>query len=285
MRNIIIIVFSVLFCSCDSKYHENDRNTINKNIIEDIDSSIDNHSFLDNLPEFSILSNDSSWAIEFFFIEGQLEKYKIYYSDGTSKNLITKLPNDIIGGMDYSSEIWKNDTTLLLPNIGGTREGSYQMYIYKHGNYYFKHKKKKVQDEILETESGNNSESYNQPIIINQSTFWRDGEMLKFEYQFSNSGPRDIGCGGSSENWSLFVPANLTEFEFHKQEIEKSKFEYWRSGGNNFGHLVHTVSGTIKGKYLQENKWEIHLDVKILINDAHGNHEIQINRNQIFNPK
>jgi hypothetical protein len=109
--------------------------------------------------------------------------------------------------------------------------------------------------------------------------------MLKFEYHFSSTGPKDIGCGGSSENWSLFVPANLTEFEFHKKEIEKSKFEYTRSDGNNLGHLVQTVSGTINGKYLQENKWEIHLDVKIIINDARGNYEIQLNRNQIFNPK
>ncbi len=288
-KNIFIIWLLTLFLlSCNQKGNKSssnfDKNQRKEELLKSNIDSITLNAF-SKFPSNTIRCPDSSFAVDLQFSEKQLDKFIIYYSNDTNYSFSIKLPQNIIGEMNYKTQIWKNDTSLLFPNVGETRDGILQLYIYKHGNYYFKHKKKKVQDEIFETESVDNSEIYDKPIITEQSTFMREGEMLKFEYHFASSGPRNIGCGGSSENWSLFAPANLTEFEFHKQEIENSKFEYTRSGGNNLGHLVQIVSGTIKGKYLHENKWKILLDLKIIINDARGNYEIQINRNQIFNPK
>jgi len=91
----------------------------------------------DKISVQAVVSPDSSFAIDMIIAEGVVEAFTLIRPDINYYYPVV-LPDDIIGGVDYTHEIWENDSLLVLPNIGGTGTGYYQMTINHFGEYSFR---------------------------------------------------------------------------------------------------------------------------------------------------
>ena len=91
----------------------------------------------DKISVQAVVSPDSSFAIDMIIAEGVVEAFTLIRPDIIYYYPVV-LPGDIIGEVDYTHEIWENDSLLVLPNIGGTGTGYYQMTINHFGEYSFR---------------------------------------------------------------------------------------------------------------------------------------------------
>lgn len=82
------------------------------------------------------LSEDLSWIVGLDIQEGFLLSYTITYQSG---NEITKKVKELdVGGVDHPEPHFINDTTYFVPNMGASKNGHYEMYIYYSGRAEYK---------------------------------------------------------------------------------------------------------------------------------------------------
>jgi hypothetical protein len=86
-------------------------------------------------PSFTV--EDSSWSVALDIQEGFLLNFTIFYKDG--KKLFKDVDNEVpsSGGVDHPQPHFINDTTYIIPNVGSSPLGYYEMLIYKDGTYHF----------------------------------------------------------------------------------------------------------------------------------------------------
>ncbi len=134
MKNLYLITILLLLLSCgsdnlDPSHTDNQINTI------DSTTTKNSKSALDSLHPNN-LSEDLSWIVNLDIQEGFLLAYTITYQSGDE---ITKQVKDLdIGGVDHPAPYFINDTTYYIPNIGASKNGHYEMYIYYSGNAEYK---------------------------------------------------------------------------------------------------------------------------------------------------
>lgn len=76
---------------------------------------------------------DSSWKVGLDIQEGFLLSFTISYKKKASITINTEIETPSTGGVDHPEPHYINDTTYLIPNLGASENGYYEMYIYKNG--------------------------------------------------------------------------------------------------------------------------------------------------------
>ncbi len=131
MKKTIYIIFSILIISCSSK----DNNTIEEQDAIEVKVEKKLENALDSIHPNN-LSKDLSWIVNLDINEGFLQSFTITYQSGEE---ITKKVDDLgIGGVDYPDPYFIDDTTYYVPNIGTSKNGHYEMYIYYSGNVEYR---------------------------------------------------------------------------------------------------------------------------------------------------
>lgn len=134
MRTVILLIPTLFTIACNN----NTPNCTNK-IIQTIDTATvkETNSALDSLHPNN-LSKDLSWIVSLDIQEGFLLSYTITYQSGEE---ITKPIDEyvpVIGGVNHPEPHFINDTTYFVPNMGASKNGHYEMYIFYSGRAEYK---------------------------------------------------------------------------------------------------------------------------------------------------
>ncbi|MCB0409598.1 MAG: hypothetical protein KDD29_05225 [Flavobacteriales bacterium] len=265
MRFFLFLILFLSFFACTT--NENIENSIETEVTT-IDSvfveidSITPHLY----PSYSVA--DSSWKVGLEINEGFFESYTICYKDSSCFTTLYDESVPVIGGVDYPPAQFINDTTYHIPNIGSSKNGYFELFIYKNGKCKY--------NEIILKKS---ISSVNIEILDEQSYDKETQKPSKIEYKYTNiensiqfihsiinySEP-NVGCSGSTSELTFTIPTVNDSFYISGTEVLDIKCSYQFSGGLYDEKGSSITKGVIKGKKQQDNNWHIEAEIYILTN-------------------
>lgn len=133
MRRVLIALVSVvLLWSCEEEEPVEETTTTQSGKI-----SIEKSNALDSLHPNN-LAEDLSWIVNIAEVEGIAKSYTITYQNGDEKTELIDASLPLSGKMNGSSAQFINDTTYYIPHIGNSKNGHFELYIYKDGSCEYK---------------------------------------------------------------------------------------------------------------------------------------------------
>lgn len=127
-------------CSDEPKSEKDNTKTDKTVVNEELKNALHDTTNPLNLLHPSNLSPDRSWMIDLDTREGNLLSYTIQYQSGESvtKEIDKTIP--VTEEVDYSQGKFINDTTYQMSNIGGSKKGHFELYIFKDASFkYIEH--------------------------------------------------------------------------------------------------------------------------------------------------
>ena len=284
-RNTYVFLLSILLIwSCTNNRPEKTDEILvpyTDSIVTTI-TTIDTTSFY---PSFHV--KDSSWKVALDIQEGFLISYSISYKNKTAitKNVESETPS--IGGVDYPEPHYINDTTYFIPNLGASKRGYYEMYIYKNGKHKF-HEIITIKNKMIEQIEDVSSVTVDEPTrrppeILNK--FIQSENEIKFSHHVKNFGNPDVGCSQHESDVSFTIPNVADSFCLTNHQLTSISCKYNYFGGlyEEWGSKI--IRGTICGKGLENNTWQINASIWIEVHTFPDKKifEKHIELNEIFN--
>lgn len=230
-----------------------------------------------NTGNASILNNDSplngttklgsntNWDVKLAINEGFFESYTINYNNGKQLTVPVDERVPLIGGVDHPPAHFINDTTYFVPHVAGSKNGHFELYIYKNGSCNYKEiiTRKPTTPIIIEEEveiSQTPQPTPKQPEIKNKYT--QTATHLNITTTIRNYGKPNIGCSNSHTEINFSIPINATDtFYIENNDLRNISFNYHYSGGLYEETGKQLTKGNIKGVKQIDNSWVIELEI------------------------
>ncbi|TNF48899.1 MAG: hypothetical protein EP305_04220 [Bacteroidetes bacterium] len=259
MRFLFLIVTLYFLNSCNSTNEKVDSTTNDTSIFDHTEQSINtetNQISTKKLPGY--VSPDSSWSVSLTIEEGNLTEFIIHNKDGQINTTELKVPNDLIGGVDFTTVNWTKSGNLLIPNVGGTSDGYYELTINKKGIYNYKKRILEVltEDQVVIM----NPKVQNKPIPSINASYSQNANVTTFNYSYRYSDP-SIGCSNNEHSFSFEITTNESNFELMGDQLKNINFKYHLTGGLLFQDSKDILDGYISGKKNPDNSWTVHVKV------------------------
>lgn len=202
------------------------------------------------------VSPDSSWSASLTIEEVNLTEFIIHHKDGEINTTELKVPNDLIGEVDFTTVKWTKSGNMLLPNVGGTSDGYYELTIDKKGIYKYTKRILEVltEDQVIIMEPQVN----NKPIPSINASYSQKNNLTTFNYSHSYSDP-SIGCSNNEYSFSFDIKTSEPNFELTGDQLKNINFKYYLSGGLLFQDSKDILDGYISGKKNPDNSWTVHM--------------------------
>jgi hypothetical protein len=208
--------------------------------------------------------NDTSWNVVLAINEGFFESYTINYSNGKQLTVPVDERIILIGGVDHPPARFINDTTYFVPHIGGSKNGHFELYIYKNGKCKYKEViTRKPSPTIIDEEveiSQAPQPTAKQPEI--KTNYIQTATHLKLTKTIKNFGSPSIGCSESQTEINFSVPINATDTCYiANNDLKNIAFNYHYSGGLYEETSKQLLKGYIKGSKQPDNSWLIESEI------------------------
>ncbi|MCB9360321.1 MAG: hypothetical protein H6588_03385 [Flavobacteriales bacterium] len=248
----MVLIFLI---GCKTKHEEINTKNADTTLIE---------SPILNDDTISIQEIENSWKVALEINEGYFESYTINYNNG--KQLTVPVDNNIplIGGVDHSSAHFINDTTYFVPHVAASKNGHFELYIFKNGSCRYQEvitrkQKKTIIDEVETVISQAQQTNQKQPEINNNYT--QTATEIKFTRKIIDFGDSSIGCSNSQIEIVFSIPTSATDtFYMANNDLKTIDFSYHYSGGLYEETSQELLKGYIKGTKQIDNSWLIETD-------------------------
>ena len=133
---LLIALIILIACNSSSKHStpsENSDTTTfeEKSLIKDTTIEVVEEEAKPSYPSPYCL--DSSWRVFYDNIEGFFISYTVKYPSGKDTTVMFDESVPVIGAIDHPGPYYVDSVTYLIPNIGSSKNGYFQLYIYKDG--------------------------------------------------------------------------------------------------------------------------------------------------------
>ena len=289
-RTYIIGLFILLNACNDEPTHspiENDPVMIDTLFTELTDAVL---SPKDTTPFYpSYYCADSSWKVALDIQEGFLMNFSIRYKDKSSFFKDVEMEVPATGGVDHPEPHFINDTTYYIPNLGSSKNGHYEMYIYKNKKYEFKEivTRRTIKSVPAIVEDVNMVSQEDQqakpPTITNQIIHSQNS--IQFKQMVHHHGDPAIGCSSSQTELTLTIASPADSFYFANNELSQVEVHYHLAGGLYDESSATLLRGFVKGVKQTNNSWLIETDIWLLVTSFPNNKtfEKELKLKEIFN--
>lgn len=258
MRFLFLIATLYFLNSCSSMNEKVDSTINEPSIFDHTEQSINtepNKISTKKLPGY--VSPDSSWSVSLTIEEGKLTEFIIHNNDGEIKNTELIVPEDLIGGVDFTSVKWTKSGNLLITNVGGKSDGNYVLTIDKKGIYKYNNRILEVleEDQVIFMDP-----HHNKPIPSINASYSQKNNLTTFNYSYSYSNT-SIGCSNNEHSFSFDIKTSEPNFELTGDQLKNINFKYHLTGGLLFQDSKDILEGYISGNKNPDNSWTVHVKI------------------------